>query len=339
MVKYNFIRRIHCALMYAVRLLYLLFPRHTGFYLKHTLDPVRAGQCLGDRDDQVRQLHQLDQDLGHIVDQRHHLTLGDGPLVHPHRSRIEQHHCSYIDNDISDRIGQRGDLAHKQLHMCQCAVLLLKCLYLFLFLVERPDDPGACKILSGGAQHTVQPCLHFLKQRHCPHHNAEYHNGKRRDRHHENKGCLHIYGKRHHHSTEHDKGRTQEQAQYHVHAALYLVHIGSHPRDHGSRPQRIDLRVGQSLNMSKQRVLQFRRNAYRSLRRKILRRNGTGQSDYAKHHQHTAHTQHIGDVAAADSLIDDRRHHERYEQLEGGFQHLKKRRQYRLFLIIFYIYE
>ena len=312
-----------------------LLPCHAGFYLENALDPVRAGQRLGDRDDQIRQLHKLDQNLRHIVDQCHNLSLGDGSFIHPHRTCIEEYDRCHVDDDICNRIGECGDLAHKQLHMRQIAVLTLKGLDLFLFLVKGPDDPGARKILSGGPQHTVQPCLHLFKQGHCPHHNAEYHDGERRDRHHENKCRLHVNGKSHHHGAEHDKGRAQKQTQHHIHTTLHLVHIGSHPGDHGGRPQRVDLRVGQSLDMGKKGMFQFRGNTHRRFRRKVLCRDRADQSDHPQQDHNPAHAQHIGYIAAADTLIDDRRHHQRHEQLKSRLQHLKKRRQNCLFLIVF----
>ena len=151
-----------------------LLPGHTGLNLKHTLDTVGTGPSLRDCYNQIGQLHQLHQNLGHIVDQRYYLSLGDRPLIHPDRTGIKEYDRSHIDNDIGDRIGQRGYFAHKQLHMRQGIVFLLKALYLFLLFIEGPDHSGSRKILSGGAQHTVQPRLYLLIQRHRPHHDAKY---------------------------------------------------------------------------------------------------------------------------------------------------------------------
>ena len=75
--------------------------------------------------------------------------------------------------------------------------------------------------------------------------------------------------------------------------------------------------------MGKQRMPQLRGKADCCFGRKELGGHGTDQSDGSQyHHQHT-HFQNIALIISADSLVDDRRHHQWYEQFKTGFQHFK----------------
>ena len=91
--------------------------------------------------------------------------------------------------------------------------------------------------------------------------------------------------------------------------------------------------------MGEQGVLHLCGKSHRCFRRKILRRDGTGQPDDAKCDQHQAHPADITSVPIGDAVIDDGRHHQRHEQLKGSLQQLEQRRQNRFLLIILQINE
>ena len=55
--------------------------RDGGGCVEDGVDPGQAGQGPGQEDDQVGQLHQLHQDLRHVVDQGDDLPLGQVPRV------------------------------------------------------------------------------------------------------------------------------------------------------------------------------------------------------------------------------------------------------------------
>ena len=73
------------------------------------------------------------------------------------------------------------------------------------------------------------------------------------------------------------------------------------------------------------------------LRREILGRDRTDQSDQSQGDQHKTHFHNVRPVAVRDTHIDDRRHDQRDKQLERGLQHLEKRRQHRFLFIVFQI--
>ena len=90
-------------LIFGRKLLHCLLAASNLEHIRHT---VGTGKCLGNGDNQVCQLNQLHQNLGHVVHQCHYLTLGNEAIVHPHGSGINQGDGCHIHNEISDRIGQ-----------------------------------------------------------------------------------------------------------------------------------------------------------------------------------------------------------------------------------------
>ena len=308
--------------------------RQRTFQFQHAGNPVRTGKCLCHRNDQIRQLHQFHKDLGHIVDQRDHLTLSQDPVIHPHRAGPDQHHRGAVYDNISHRVHTGGKTPHKHLHFRQHLVLPGKSLQFLILPVEGADHPDAGQIFPCPAQHLIQPRLHLLIERNADQHDPEHHNGEQRDRHHKDKCRLHIDGKRHDHRPEHDKGRAQKQTQHQIHPGLHLVDIACHPRDHRRRSQLIHLRIGQGLDMGKQRMPQIRGKARCRLRREILRRHGTDQPDHGKQHQYASHLPDVPVIRPADPGIHDLRDHQRHKQLKGGLQQFKQRSQHRFLFII-----
>ena len=59
-------------------------------------------------------------------------------------------------------------------------------------------------------------------------------------------------GERHDHSTQHDDGGTQKQAQGHVDTGLQLVDVACDTGNHGGRTDCIGLGVGEGLHMRKE---------------------------------------------------------------------------------------
>ncbi len=68
--------------------------------------------------------------------------------------------------------------------------------------------------------------------------------------------------------------------------------------------------------MGKQRMAQPRRKPDRRLRRKILCRDRTDQTDHRQQHQRQTHPHNIRSVFRRDPRIDYRRHNQRNNQLK-----------------------
>ena len=307
--------------------------------LEHARHPVRAGQSLSHRDDQVSQLHQFHQNLGHVVDDSHHLALGQVPHIDLDGTDIDQGNDCPIDNHIGYRIHDSADLPYENLAVRQRFCESFKAPLLHFLLVESPNDADACQVLPGDSQHLVQVCLDFFIQGHGPDHDTEDHDGKQRDGYYEHQRALHVDGESHDHGTEDNDGRAQEQTQHQVHAGLNLVHIAGHACDHGGRPGLVDISEVQVLDMVEQGLAELCGKPYRRLGREKLGRNGGHQSYHRQRKEPQAHPPYVARVRPAgasgiDAPVDDAGHHQRHQQFEESFQELKQRRQDGFFLVV-----
>ncbi len=155
-----------CQTALAVRTGSRLLPPHGGLHLENRLNPIGAGQRLGNRNNQICQFNQLHENLRHVVDKSHHLALGNAAVVHAHRARIEQKYGSRIDDNISDWIGQCGDSSDDELQMCEKTVFLLKPPGLLFLLVERADYARTRQVFPRCGEHRIQPGLHLFVHGH-----------------------------------------------------------------------------------------------------------------------------------------------------------------------------
>ena len=77
--------------------------------------------------------------------------------------------------------------------------------------------------------------------------------------------------------------------------------------------------------MGKQGVPQRGGVAHRRLGGKVLRGQAAGKADESQQQQKAAPHQNIMQVVRCNAHIDDIGHHQRHEQVKGGFQHFKER--------------
>ena len=161
--------------------------------------------------------------------------------------------------------------------------------------------------------------MYLLKQRHGKHHNTEHNHREYRDGNNKNQCRLHVDGKRHNHRAKHNERRAHKQAQYHIYPGLHLVDIARHASYHRGSPKVINLRVGQTLDMRKQRVPELCRASDRRLRRKKLRRQGADKTDYTKRHHQQAHAHNIRSVTIRNTHINNFFHYKRNEEFKEGF--------------------
>ena len=269
--------------------------------------------------------------------QRDHRALCDHTAVHADRPRPQEHDKRDIDDDIRHRVHRRGDLPHENLRVEQQLILPLKAGSLCLLIAESPDHARACKVLARPAKDLVQCRLHFLVERYARDHDAEHDNGEQRDRHHEDERGFHVHGKCHDHRSEHDERRAQQQAQREIDTVLQLVHIAGHARDQRAGADRVKFRVGQTLNVRKQRRAQLRGKPDSRLRAEILRRHCADEPHRRKEHEYQPHFDDLGGVIVRDAAVDDGRHDKRHHQLEGSLEHLEQRCQNAFFPVVFYV--
>ena len=227
---------------------------HTGGNVQQVGHAVGTGQCLGDGNDEVCHLHQLHQDLAHVVHQRHHLALGQAAQVHPHRAGVQQRNDGQVNNKGGNGVGQAGDAAHRLLQAVQGLHRSGKAAALRVLPAKGPDDPHASEVFPGNAGHAVQLRLRLFIKRHGERHNTEHHQAQKRNGRREDQRGLPVNGKGHYHGAEHHKGAAQQQAQGHVDAVLHLVHVAGHAGDEGGRADLVLRREIQRLDVGKQGV-------------------------------------------------------------------------------------
>ena len=129
---------------------------HAWLHFQNALNPFAAGQRLVNRDNHRGQLHQLNDQLRHIIVQGHYVPLMDRPQIHPERALMNQKNCSGVNDHIGRRIHQCRQFSHKLIHLGQGFIPGIKLLHLFFFLAESPNDTDTGKIFPCGAQQSIQ---------------------------------------------------------------------------------------------------------------------------------------------------------------------------------------
>ena len=302
--------------------------------LKYSSYAVCAGKCLGNGDDQVGKLHQLNEDLRHIIDDSDHFTLGQITHIYLNRSNVDQCYSGTVYHHISYRIHAGTDLTHMHLQTSQHINIFTETSLFLLFLMERTNDTHTCQVLSCDTKHLIQLILYFFIQWHSPHHDTEYNNGQDRNCHNEHQRALHINSKRHDHGTKYDNRRTQEQSEYHIHAVLYLIDVAGHTGDHGRCTGLINIGKIQPLNMIKQSLSQFGRKTNCRLCRKELCRHGRNKTYDSQCQKTKSHFTDITHVLVRDTTVNDVCHDQRNQQFKECFQQLEQRCKHGFFLII-----
>ena len=120
-----------------LRLLCAVCDRRSG--IKHCLHTVSAGDRFGHGDDKICELDEFNENLRHIIIQRHDCTGRQRAGVDPKCADPDQRNDSAVDQNIGQRIHQRRDRADLLLHFHQQAVLCAEGIRLRLFIAEGTD--------------------------------------------------------------------------------------------------------------------------------------------------------------------------------------------------------
>ena len=200
-----------------------------------------------------------------------------------------------------------------------------KLAFLLLLASERAKNAHAGQVFARHAQHAVKPRLHLPIERNADDHDTEHHGEQNGDHDGKYSRGVHVDGKRHDHRAKDHERRPERQPKRQIDAGLHLIHVARQPRQHRGRADRIQLRIGERLQVRKQRPPQARRRADRRLGRKILRRDRAQQSDQAQSDHHQAHPDDHAPVSELDALINHRRHEQRHQQLKARLQKLEQR--------------
>ena len=204
---------------------------HVAFHVKRRAYSARAGKRLRYGYNKRSKFNKLHQYLGHVVIQRHYLSLSQNSAVHPQRANVYKHRYAKVYHYICGRIHSRADAAHYKLQLCERCIALAKLPPFLILLAKCPYDANAGKILPRYAKHLVQPRLHLFIHRDAPKHYAEHHYGQKRYCDHEHKRRLNVYREGHYHCAEHNERRAQKKPKRKVHAGLHLIYVPRYAGD------------------------------------------------------------------------------------------------------------
>ena len=303
---------------------------HGGLQLQDAFHPGGAGHGLGHGNDQVGQLDQLHQDLVQIVDQSDHLAGLKRTFVDLHSAAFQQNDQRRIDQNKGQRIHQRGQTSDSKLHPGQFVVVAFVDGGLFFLHAEGAKHANASHVFPGVQQHLVQLALHFLVSGKSQSGNAHHRQRQKRKQRQKNQSGAGVNGKGHDGRAKDHEGGTQQQTQHHVHARLHLIHVRGHAVDQRRSTKPVQIRIGKTLNMGKERGLHIGGKAGGRPRSKILRRGGRSKSQQAKADQNQSGAEYIAVVGGHNALVDDRRHQQWDKKLQQRFQQFEQRSQYAL---------
>ncbi len=111
------------------------------------------------------QHHHPVEDLRNIGDGGHDHAGGDVPLLHLHRTHIENAHNGNVQHDVHDRPQEREHDLHGKLRIHEVAVCLAEALGLTLFLNEGLDHTDTRHILLNDAVEAVKALLQNGEER------------------------------------------------------------------------------------------------------------------------------------------------------------------------------
>ena len=310
-----------------------------GADAQHGGDAVAAGPGLGQQDDQVGHLDQLYEDLAHVVVQRDDLALRQVAHAHAQRAGVDQQDDGGVDNHIRQRIHRGGDAAHGKLHSGEHRGALAELFGFGVFLAEGAQHAHAVQVFARGGGDAVQLALHAAIHRDRRQHDREDDNAEHGDHAGEDQRAVKVDGEGHDHRAEDDEWRAHQQAQAHVDAGLNLIHVAGHAGDQRGCAQRVDLRIGERLDMRHQHMAQAGGEADGGLGGKILRRDRADQAHEAQRRHDQHHLYDVCLIPAENAAVDDGGDHQRNEQLKGCFEHFKQRREHAFAAVAFEIDE
>ena len=315
--------------------------RHRGFavFLRGLLkqDVVHApgaGAGLGQRDDQVCQLDQFHQDLGHVVVQGDQLSLGQCAAVHLPGAGADEENDAGVQYKEGQGIQRGCQPPGEQLDPGQRLIQLREAFGLVLFLHKGADHPHAGQVFAGGAGDAVKVFPHLLLQGHRPQDDAEDDQEQDDDHGGEDQRTPGVNGECHDQRAENHKGGAQQQAQPEVDTRLHLVDIPGNPGNQRGGAEMIQISIGQGLDMGKEIMAQPGGKPDGGPCCKILGSHGGRKPEQRHRHQQQDASIHHRIGLKPEAFIHQLGDDQRNDQLKDRFQQLKCRPEDAFFPIL-----
>ena len=288
------------------RLCFLTLSIHKlGSECKYLIQTGCRCYCFCKGNNQIRQRHQRQKNLGHIIDQGDHLSLCQQPFIYLSAPIPDNRNNPGVDDNICHRIQQRRNPPGQKLQLHQYLTLCIKLFLLFLLCTKRTDHTDSRQIFSGRDKHLIQCFLHFFIQRDRHDHNTVDHKRQKRNCHDKDQCDLYIDRKCHNHCAYHNKRRSQKQTKHQIDAGLYLIDITCDPDNQRGAASLIHCSIRKLFNVAEQIMPKFCSETDSCFCRKILRQQGTQKSHYTKRHQQCRHLPDIRNILVLNSDINN----------------------------------
>ena len=144
---------------------------HGTVYPENFINTYRTSQCSCYSNNQVRQCNQRQQNLIHIIDQRHNLSLGYAADLYLPAAKPQDTQDRDIDHHIGDRVHQCRNLTGIQLCIFQVAADFIKLFRLIFFPGKCTYHSGTYIIFSRMKHDLIQNTLYFFIDRYSDTHN------------------------------------------------------------------------------------------------------------------------------------------------------------------------
>ena len=221
--------------------------RRFGRGVEDRADALCARDRLRHGDDEIGELDEFDENDGEVPIEREYVALPDRARVDADRAHIDEGDRREIDEQKRDGTRQRGNAPHPYLRLRQRAVLAAENALLLPLHAEGADDARTRKVFPRGEIYAVQLLLHILIAGDTGEHDDVHGGRKERNEAQHDESRPPIDEEGHARRPEYDDGRTQKEAQRHIHAVLHLLDVARHAGEHRRGTHAVDLREGKRL--------------------------------------------------------------------------------------------
>ena len=293
--------------------------------IEHLVDTRRAGARLGKDHDQVGDIHDGGERLGHVVHKRHDLALRKLAHVDLNAAHPQDGAHTQVHHQKRDGVENRRELTHGDGDMRLVIGRLGKTLTLVIFAHKRTDHAGARKALAADKRDAVELCLQLLVVRNAARHDKPKHqaDGGRADQ--KDNAELKVDGKGRNHGAHRQERPADEHAHAQRHGELDLVDVVGDARDERRRTKAIELGVAQLINVLVERTTDIGAHALRGQRRHLLADKRKRDADHSHGAKYHAVVDNGVDIVCANTLIDHLGNHQRRQQIKNHFDQLTRR--------------
>ena len=200
---------------------------------KDLVDAAGAGLRLGEHDDEVRELEQLDEHLRHVAHEGHHLALREPARVHAHTTHGKHGDEPEVDGHVGERVHEGRDVAHAHLLAPELLSGGIELTGLCLLSTKGAKDAHALKLLGDAKQDAVEAVLDLAVAHDRGAHDEPDEQDHERHDDREDRPLISVDVDGRGKGAKDGDGAAQHEPEEQVHAVLDLVGVVGEPRHEG----------------------------------------------------------------------------------------------------------